>query len=145
MVGNPKQAAHESDDSLKETVNRALRAGIKHLPDAPARRYRLKPASLGTPIPDVDPANASDLSDTLEDKATALWFADQLWNGPLSGPYGLLSVSKDSPILCQNQAQRRTVRRRQSPIGTQSRRKEWTGVPIKRFFLRQTLRPTPPD
>jgi hypothetical protein len=63
-----KEIAHRSGKPFKQVVNETLRAGLS----APtttqrARRYRLKPASLGQPLPGIDLDKALQLADAIED------------------------------------------------------------------------------
>lgn len=64
-----KKRAYETDRSFKEVVNETLRAGLEQSRDLPSpRRYRLKPASLGTPRANIDLDKALQLAGTLEDE-----------------------------------------------------------------------------
>ena len=67
-----KSAAHRSGKPLKQVVNETLRAGLAaaHAP-ARARRYRVKPASLGGVLPGIDLDKALGLADRLEDQEIA--------------------------------------------------------------------------
>lgn len=63
-----KEIAHRSGKPFKQVVNETLHAGLS-AGKAPrrARRYRLKPASLGQPLPGIDLDKALQLADALED------------------------------------------------------------------------------
>ena len=62
-----KERARRQDLSFKKAVNDALRAGLSRTGSGRPRRYRLKPASLGGPLPGIDLDKALGLSGTLED------------------------------------------------------------------------------
>jgi len=62
-----KERARREDQSFKRTVNEALRAGLSRTGAGRPRRYRLKPASLGGPLPGIDLDKALGLAGTLED------------------------------------------------------------------------------
>lgn len=62
-----KDKARRQDQSLRRAVNDALRAGLSRTGSGRPRRYRLKPSSLGGPLPGVDLDKALRLSGTLED------------------------------------------------------------------------------
>ncbi len=65
-----RRLAVERGTSVKALTNEALRAGLAALvQEAPARRYRVKPASLGMPPSGTDLVKALALSDELEDAA----------------------------------------------------------------------------
>ena len=65
-----KDAAHQSGKPFKQVVNETLRAGLAVQKAPPkARRYRLKPASLGKVRPGVDLDKALRLADAMEDEA----------------------------------------------------------------------------
>lgn len=64
-----KQAALESGKSFKQVVNEVLRAGLQAPKGTQARRYRVRPASLGMPKPGMDLNKALHLADALEDEA----------------------------------------------------------------------------
>lgn len=67
-----KDAAHRTGKPFKQIVNETLRAGLVagHAP-AKARRYRVKPASLGGVMPGIDLRKALRLADALEDEEMA--------------------------------------------------------------------------
>ncbi len=67
-----REIAYYTGKSFKATVNDTLRAGLAAL-DAPpkAKRYRLKPASLGGVVPGIDLDKALRLADALEDEGLA--------------------------------------------------------------------------
>jgi hypothetical protein len=63
-----KEIAHRSGKPFKQVVNETLHAGLSAQKTPPkARRYRLKPASLGQPLPGIDLDKALQLADALED------------------------------------------------------------------------------
>jgi hypothetical protein len=63
-----KEIAHRSGKPFKQVVNETLHAGLNARKAAPkARRYRLKPSSLGQPLPGIDLDKALQLADSLED------------------------------------------------------------------------------
>jgi len=63
-----KEIAHRSGKPFKQVVNETLHAGLSARKTAPApRRYRLKTASLGQPLPGIDLDKALQLSESLED------------------------------------------------------------------------------
>ena len=62
-----KEIAHRSGKPFKQVVNETLHAGLSAQKAPPARRYRLKPASLGQPLPGIDLDKALQLADALED------------------------------------------------------------------------------
>lgn len=62
-----RERARRQDLSFKRAVNDALRAGLSRTGVGRPRRYRLKPASLGGPLPGIDLDKALGLSATLED------------------------------------------------------------------------------
>jgi plasmid stability protein len=64
-----RERAHRTHRPFKDVVNEALRAGLAAGPKA--RRYRLKPASLGGVMAGVDLDKALALADRLEDAAIA--------------------------------------------------------------------------
>lgn len=67
-----KEIAHRSGKSFKQVVNETLTAGFAAgKGPKPARRYRLKPAALGNPLPGIDLNKALRLSDSLEDEEIA--------------------------------------------------------------------------
>ncbi len=62
-----KERARQQDLSFRKAVNDVLRAGLSRTGAGRPRRYRLKPASLGGPLPGVDLDKALGLAGTLED------------------------------------------------------------------------------
>lgn len=66
-----REEAARSGRPLKAVVNEALRAGLAARKARPARRYRLKPVSLGGVLPGVDLDKALALADALEDREIA--------------------------------------------------------------------------
>jgi hypothetical protein len=63
-----KEIARRSGKPFEQVVNETLHAGL-NARKAPriARRYRLKPVSLGQPLPGIDLQKALQLADALED------------------------------------------------------------------------------
>lgn len=71
-----KEASNGSGLSFKEVVNRTLRAGLVAESSPPkAKRYRVKPASLGGSKPGINLHKALRLADALEDEAIGRNFA----------------------------------------------------------------------
>jgi hypothetical protein len=62
-----KEKAYRSGAPFRKVVNEALRAGLSEAGRHPARRYRLRSASLGGVLPGVDLDRALRLADSLED------------------------------------------------------------------------------
>lgn len=70
LVAALKETTHGSGLSFEEAVNRTLRSGLAAETTPPkARPYRVKPASLGDPMPGIDLHKALRLADALEDEA----------------------------------------------------------------------------
>jgi len=61
--------ARRSGRPLKRIVNETLRAGLAARRTPAARRYRLRPASLGEVLPGFDLDKALRLAESLEDEA----------------------------------------------------------------------------
>ncbi len=66
-----KEETRRSGRTFKRVVNEALRAGLAAQRLKPARRYRLRPASLGGVLPGIDLDRALRLAEVLEDEAVA--------------------------------------------------------------------------
>ena len=67
-----KETAHQKGAPLKTVVNETLRAGLAVLEAPPkAKRYRLRPASLGEVLPGITLDKALRLADSLEDEGVA--------------------------------------------------------------------------
>jgi hypothetical protein len=66
-----KDLAHRSNKPFKEVVNDTLRAGLRAQRAPKAKRYRVKPASLGGVLPGVNLDKALALADALEDQEIA--------------------------------------------------------------------------
>jgi hypothetical protein len=62
-----KEESHRKGQPFRKTVNDALRAGLSRSGGTRPRRYHLKPASLGGPLPGIDLDKALQLAGTLED------------------------------------------------------------------------------
>lgn len=69
LVKELKKLALETGQPFKNVVNETLRAGLLKRNVAPRRAYRLTPAAMGVPKPDVDLGKALQLADQLEDAA----------------------------------------------------------------------------
>ncbi len=67
-----KDIAHRSGRSFKQVVNEALRKGTHALENPESQPYRLSPASLGPPRPNINLEKALSLADELEDDAIAM-------------------------------------------------------------------------
>jgi hypothetical protein len=66
-----KKLAFESGKSFKAVVNETLHLGLSCRPTAErSRPYRIKPVSLGGPLPGVNLDKALLLADILEDEET---------------------------------------------------------------------------
>ena len=64
-----KRLAFQSGRSFKEVVNESLRRGLASRRAAPkSRPYRMKPISLGGPMPGVNLDKALQLAEILEDE-----------------------------------------------------------------------------
>ena len=72
-----KRLARQSGRAFKQVVNEALRAGLRVQAAPPARRYRLKPVSLGGVLAGVNLDHALRLADALEDEALAAKLAQR--------------------------------------------------------------------
>ena len=67
-----KQIAHRSGKPFKVVVNETLQAGLAASQERPKpKRYRLRPASLGSVRPGIDLDKALTLADSLEDAELA--------------------------------------------------------------------------
>ena len=66
-----KRLSRRSGRPLKQVVNEALRTGLRAQAAPSARRYRLKPASLGGLAAGVNLDHALRLADALEDEVLA--------------------------------------------------------------------------
>jgi hypothetical protein len=63
-----KEIAHRSGKPFKQVVNETLHAGLSAQKGTRrVRRYRLKPASMGQPLPGIDLDKALQLADSLDD------------------------------------------------------------------------------
>ena len=62
-----QQLAYDTRRSFKSVVNEALRAGLAADHRSAARRYRVRPQSLGQARPGIDLTKALRLSEGLED------------------------------------------------------------------------------
>ncbi|MEN8165205.1 MAG: ribbon-helix-helix protein, CopG family [Acidobacteriota bacterium] len=67
-----KEMAFTRQESLKQVVNEAIRAGLRANAAPPeAKSYRLQPAALGRVAPGIDLDRALRLADDLEDEGLA--------------------------------------------------------------------------
>lgn len=66
-----KEEARRSGRPMKRVVNETLRAGLATRKAPAARRYRLKPVSLGGVVAGVELDKALRLAEVLEDEAIA--------------------------------------------------------------------------
>ena len=66
-----KALAHRTGKPFKQVVNETLKKGLLAGEDRKPRPYRLKPVSLGGPMPGVDIDKALRLSAAIEDEETA--------------------------------------------------------------------------
>ena len=63
-----KEIAHRTGKPFKQVVNETLHAGLDAGKSGRrTRRYRLRPASMGKPLPGIDLDKALQLADFLED------------------------------------------------------------------------------
>lgn len=67
LASELKKRALETGKPFKQVVNEALLAGLQQKAVRKSRAYRLKPASLGAPLPGVNLDKALLLADELED------------------------------------------------------------------------------
>ena len=80
-----KEAAYRTSRSFKATVNATLRAGLAaELTPPKAKRYRVKPASLGGVVPGIDLDKALQLADSLEDEGIGHSSHREITTGPFS-------------------------------------------------------------
>lgn len=66
-----KALAHRTGKPFKQVVNETLQKGLLVAEARKARPYRLKPASLGGPLPGIDLDKALRLSAAIEDEEIA--------------------------------------------------------------------------
>jgi hypothetical protein len=66
-----RDEARRTGQPLKHVVNEALRAGLAARRRPAARRYRLRPVSLGSVVPGIDLDKALKLAEALEDEGSA--------------------------------------------------------------------------
>ena len=72
IVRDLKDLAHHSGKPFKTVVNETLRAGLAAKGEnRPKRRFRLRPASLGTVLPGFNLDKALSIADALEDEELA--------------------------------------------------------------------------
>jgi hypothetical protein len=66
-----KDLAHRSNRPFKDVVNEALRAGLSVQDERKAKRYVVRPVSLGGPLPGINLEKALALADAIEDQELA--------------------------------------------------------------------------
>jgi len=66
-----KEIAHRTGRPFKVVVNETLRAGLSAKEARSAKRYRIRPASLGHVVPGVNLDKALALASSLEDEEIA--------------------------------------------------------------------------
>jgi hypothetical protein len=66
-----KELAHRSNQSFKQVVNETLRAGLSAKTERRAKRYEVRPASLGAVTPGINLDQALALADAIEDQELA--------------------------------------------------------------------------
>lgn len=71
LLDQLKRRALETGKPFKDTVNDALRAGIRETSVVKPRPYRLQPASLGHPRGGLDLDRALHIAQALEEEALA--------------------------------------------------------------------------
>ncbi len=72
LAATLKEASRRSGKPFKQLLNETLRAGLQAQQTPPkAKRYRIRPRSLGGVVPGVDLDKALRLADALEDDAIA--------------------------------------------------------------------------
>ena len=71
IVQDLKNLVHRTGKPFKQVVNETLQAGLGVQGSPKARRYRLKPESLGGPLPGINLDKALALASTLEDQEIA--------------------------------------------------------------------------
>ena len=72
LAATLKEASRRSGKPFRQLLNETLRAGLQAQQTPPkARRYRIRPRSLGGVVPGVDLDKALRLADALEDEAIA--------------------------------------------------------------------------
>ena len=70
LAATLKESSRSSGKPFKQVLNETLRAGLQALQAPPkAKRYRIRPMSLGGVVPGVDLNKALRLADALEDEA----------------------------------------------------------------------------
>ncbi len=72
LVETLRESAQASGRPFKQLLNETLRAGLQAQQAPPrAKRYRIRPKSLGGVMPGIDLNKALHLADALEDEAIA--------------------------------------------------------------------------
>ena len=69
LASELKKRALESGKPFKQIVNEILLAGLQRQSQRKPEAYRLKPASLGAPLADIDLNKSLRLADEIEDNA----------------------------------------------------------------------------
>jgi hypothetical protein len=69
LASELKKRALETGKPFKQVVNEILLSGLQIQSQRKPQSYRLKPASLGMPLTDIDLTKALRLADELEDNA----------------------------------------------------------------------------
>jgi hypothetical protein len=69
LASELKKRALETGKPFKQVVNEILLSGLQTQSQRKPQSYRLKPASLGIPLSDVDLTKALRLADEIEDNA----------------------------------------------------------------------------
>jgi hypothetical protein len=69
LASELKKRALETGKPFKQVVNEILLSGLQTQSQRKPQSYRLKPASLGMPLTDIDLTKALRLADELEDNA----------------------------------------------------------------------------
>jgi len=69
LASELKKRALETGKPFKQVVNEILLSGLQTQSQRKPQSYRLKPASLGMPLTDIDLTKALRLADEIEDNA----------------------------------------------------------------------------
>ena len=71
VAADLKRRARRTGKPFRQLVNDAVRAGLRAQDAPPASPYRLKPVSMGGPLPGIDLDHALRLAGALEDEELA--------------------------------------------------------------------------
>jgi hypothetical protein len=71
VAADLKRRARKTGKAFRQVLNDAVRAGLRAQDTPPARPYRLKPVSMGGPLPGVNLDKALQLAADLEDEEIA--------------------------------------------------------------------------